>query len=300
TGVNALASSYTEKLSSLSTRPAIVRRCLSMSIAGVSRLLRTNIRSLGVTSKSCSCAGTLPVSGRSLWYSIAGTFSFLISALSMTLAGVSWASASGMRDAATAAATPWTNWRRCLSIWRPSSHLASEDAIREESVAEEERQDDQRSDQHEDERAGMRRGVPDGERVHHHVREEAVGEAGEGEDVDRHRAGEGQGVGFLQREPGKRAGAEREERQHHQVQRAREVEPALAHRLARERRGDADQPHGERDPGEAPARPGGALLAQRALGAQHQPGGPEQHVAAAQRDANQRREAPRAEAGLEA
>ena len=71
------ARSKTEKLNSLSTRPLMVRVCWLMSITGVSRLLRTNMRSVGVTSKSCSCAGTLPVSGRSECHCIALALSCL-------------------------------------------------------------------------------------------------------------------------------------------------------------------------------------------------------------------------------
>ena len=45
------------------------------------------MRSLGVTSKSCSCAGTLPVSGRSECHCMALTFSPLMASAGMVPAG---------------------------------------------------------------------------------------------------------------------------------------------------------------------------------------------------------------------
>src|SRR5688572_25706092 len=159
-----------------------------MSIAGVSRLLRTNIRWLGVTSKSCSWAGTLPVSGRSECHCIAGTFSSLTSSFGIVPGGGAsavWALACGNAPSAARAAT-----KLRLSIRISSRDLAAKNPIAPKSVAEDKRKHDARSDEQEDERARMRGGFPDGEPVDDDVREEAVREAGKGEHEDRHRAGE--------------------------------------------------------------------------------------------------------------
>src|SRR4051812_6171995 len=110
--------------------------------------------------------------------------------------------AENARDAGSSASAPApaVKRRRHLSI-RSSSDLAHEQAVGIESVAEQKRQDDEGSDQDESERARVRGGVPDGERIHHHVREQAVGEAGEGEHENRHGAGEGLPVGSFQAPP---------------------------------------------------------------------------------------------------
>src|SRR5438309_2126713 len=76
-----------------------------------------------------------------------------------------------------------------LVLVNPRTHLAAKDAIREELVADDERQHDERADAEERERALVRRGLPDREPVHHDVGEQAVGEAGEGEREDRRCAG---------------------------------------------------------------------------------------------------------------
>src|SRR5438034_5434446 len=85
---------------------------------------------------------------------------------------------------------------------RPGApYLAAENAVRIRRIADDEGQHDRRADEHEPERAWMRRRVPDGEPVDHHIRKQAVSEAGEGQHEDRHRAGEGLGVGFPERPP---------------------------------------------------------------------------------------------------
>src|SRR5207302_233593 len=78
------------------------------------------------------------------------------------------------------------------------------------------------------------------------------------------------------------AGGQRGERQQHQPQRAREVEPLRAHRLAHERRAETDERHAERHPQEPPARPDNGFLPEVRFGAQDEPGRAQQHVAAAQ------------------
>jgi hypothetical protein len=118
------ARSKTEKLNSLSTSPLMVSVCLLMSITGVSRLLRTNMRSLGVTSKSCSCAGTLPVSGRSECHCISLAFSCLTISLEMVPGGSVCANDCWWRPSPASALEPAAaprNWRRdsdCLLISR--------------------------------------------------------------------------------------------------------------------------------------------------------------------------------------
>src|SRR6267142_546569 len=55
----------------------------------------------------------------------------------------------------------------------------------------------------------VRRGLPQGQAVHHHVGKQAVGEAGEGEDIDRHRAGKWLPVAFAAGNPDPAARRER-------------------------------------------------------------------------------------------
>src|SRR5688572_14355835 len=206
TVLNSLASSNTEKLSSLSTRPLSVTRWALMSITGVVRLLRTNMRLFGVASKSCSCAGTLPVSGRSECHCMLFTFSPLITSFEMVLGGSVCALACRIPIAADepAAASAARKSRRpisFLSIMVSPGDFAAEYAVGIDRIANDERQHDAGADQHEHQRARVRRRLPDGHAVHDHVREQAVGEADEGEHEDRHRAGERLAVGAAEVRP---------------------------------------------------------------------------------------------------
>src|SRR5688572_28788401 len=188
------ARSNAVKVSSLSTRPLMVSTCLLMSITGVVRLLRTNMRSVGVTSKSCSCAGTLPVSGRSECHCIDFTFSPLTMSLETVPGGSVWAMAffNGSAASALAPAATVMNSRRDLSfIGISASDFAAEHSIGIESVADDERQNDAGADQHEHQRARVRGRVPDRETVDHHVGKEAVGEPDESQHENCNSAGEG-------------------------------------------------------------------------------------------------------------
>ena len=164
----------------------------------------------------------------------------------------------------------------------------------------------ERAGEHHLQRGRVRRSVPDRQPLHHHIREQRVGEAEEGEHEYRDRPGEWLPLrgALAAREPAgglPHPDARRDARQgqEHQAEGAREIEPLLAHRVAEERSGHAHQRHAERDPGESPARPGDRLALKRPFAAQDEPGGPEQHVAAAQPAAHEQREQLVAEAGIE-
>jgi hypothetical protein len=97
----------------------------------------------------------------------------------------------------------------------------------------------------------MGRGFPYGETIDHHVRKQAVGEAGEGQHEDRDRAKNGAESDFFslnQTQNQAAAVAGGRERRYD----AREREP-FPHRLADERRSEADERDGERHP-EKPQR----------------------------------------------
>ncbi len=167
-------------------------------------------------------------------------------------------------------------------------------------------QHDARADGDHFQRRRMGRGFPDREAIDHDIGEEAVGEAEEGQDEDAHRGQEWLRVAFLHvaaqhagRSPQPESRPERGGGKDHDPERAREVEPFVAHRGAHERRGEAHEAHAERHPDEAPPRPRHRLLLQVAVGLEDQPRGTQQHVAAAEAGAHHDREGPECEARLE-
>src|SRR5262245_15993681 len=137
-----------------------------------------NMRSFGVTSKSCSCAGTLPVSGRSEWNCMLFALSAFTRSAEMVPGGSACARAglSGSEASAPALAAAVRNCRRRESLLlaiRISSpgHFAAEYAIGVQSVADDEWQHDAGADQHEHQRARVRGRLPDRHAIDDHVRE---------------------------------------------------------------------------------------------------------------------------------
>src|SRR5262245_29240179 len=103
-----------------------------------------------------------------------------------------------------------------------SAYFSTEYAVRICGVPRNERQHDRGPDEHEDERARVGRGLPDGEAVDHHIGEQAVGEARERQHEDDHRPGERTDVGFLEPVPDPEPHRDDGERQRRNVEHARE------------------------------------------------------------------------------